>query len=47
MKDIGNALKKTSDGTYGKCSNCGKEINPKRLDVMPEATLCVECGENK
>jgi len=45
LKDIGDALKKTSEGTYGICSKCKKEINPKRLEVMPEATLCVECSE--
>ncbi|MFA6097259.1 MAG: TraR/DksA C4-type zinc finger protein [Candidatus Paceibacterota bacterium] len=45
LKNIGNALKKTSEGTYGICSKCKKDINPKRLEVMPEATLCVECSE--
>lgn len=45
LKNVGNALKKTSEGTYGKCSGCGKSINPKRLEIMPEAILCIECGE--
>lgn len=45
LKDIGDALKKTSEGTYGICSKCKKDINPKRLEIMPEATLCVECSE--
>ena len=44
---IGDALKKTSEGTYGICSNCGKPINPKRLEALPEATLCMECSKRK
>jgi RNA polymerase-binding transcription factor DksA len=44
---VEKALKKTSEGTYGICSNCGKPINPKRIEAMPEATLCIECSEKK
>ena len=47
LKDIESALKKTSENTYGVCSNCGKQINPKRLEAMPEATLCIECSAKK
>ena len=47
LKDIESALKKTSENTYGICSNCGKRINPKRLEAMPEATLCIECSAKK
>lgn len=47
LENISDALKKTSGGTYGICSNCQKPINPKRLEAMPEATLCVQCSERK
>jgi RNA polymerase-binding transcription factor DksA len=47
LKNIEGALKKTSENTYGICSVCGEKINPKRLEVMPEATLCVKCSERK
>ena len=47
LKNIEGALKKTSENTYGVCSVCGGKINPKRLEVMPEATLCVKCSERK
>ena len=47
LENIGDALKKTSEGTYGICSNCGKPIDPKRLEAMPEATLCIECSKRK
>ncbi len=45
LKNIQGALKKTSNGSYGRCSKCGLPINPKRLEAMPEATLCVKCSE--
>ncbi|MCK5084886.1 MAG: TraR/DksA C4-type zinc finger protein [Candidatus Pacebacteria bacterium] len=47
LKNIEGALKKTSENTYDICSACGEKINPKRLEVMPEATLCVKCSERK
>ncbi|MBW6440654.1 TraR/DksA C4-type zinc finger protein [Patescibacteria group bacterium] len=47
LRNIEGALKKTSANTYGVCSACGEKINPKRLEVMPEATLCVKCSEMK
>ena len=47
LKNIEGALKKTSENTYGICSTCGEKINPKRLEIMPEATLCVKCSERK
>ena len=47
LENISGALKKTSEGTYGICSNCQKPINPKRLEAMPEATLCIQCSERK
>ena len=37
------ALKRLDAGTYGKCVNCGKDINPRRLEALPYATLCIDC----
>jgi RNA polymerase-binding transcription factor len=28
---------------FGLCDECGEEIAPRRLEVMPDATLCTEC----
>ncbi len=44
LNSINDALKRMEDGTYGKCSKCGKDINPKRLEVNPGAESCVECA---
>lgn len=43
-KRITHALLRIKKGTYNKCENCGKEIEPERLGAMPTATLCVSCS---
>jgi DnaK suppressor protein len=43
LADVERALKKFEDGSYGLCDNCGKPINPQRLEALPQATLCLEC----
>lgn len=40
---IDEALRRIEDGTYGKCHNCGKQIQIPRLKVVPHARLCIEC----
>lgn len=47
MIDIDDAIRKIEEGTYGTCEECGDEISEKRLAVMPTATLCVDCQENR
>lgn len=39
------ALKRISDGTYGRCATCGDWIPRGRLEVVPYAPLCVGCQE--
>ena len=43
LESIDNALQQAQDGRYGICERCGEPIDPARLEVMPEATLCVKC----
>lgn len=40
---IKSALTKIGKGTYGKCENCGKQIEVGRLMAMPTASLCLSC----
>jgi RNA polymerase-binding transcription factor DksA len=47
LKDVNLALEKIKNGTYGTCEKCGKEIEKERLEVCPEARLCMKCNENK
>ena len=37
------ALEIEIKGAYGICEACGQKIPPERLDILPEATLCVRC----
>jgi len=39
---IDAALARLDDGTYGRCQQCGTEIEPERLEALPWATLCID-----
>jgi RNA polymerase-binding protein DksA len=39
------ALERIESGSYGECASCGEEINRKRLEALPYATLCISCAE--
>jgi RNA polymerase-binding protein DksA len=43
LAHVNEALGRIDDGSYGTCSNCGKPINPARLDALPFSTLCINC----
>ncbi len=43
LVEIEHALDKFEHGTYGLCDVCGQPIAPGRLEVLPEANLCVVC----
>ena len=43
LAEVERALRKFEEGTYGKCDNCGKPIDPARLEALPYATLCMTC----
>jgi DnaK suppressor protein len=43
LEDVHAALRAIEKGQYGLCERCGKEIAPERLEVRPDATLCVQC----
>lgn len=39
-----HALERLQAGLYGTCERCGYEIEPRRLERMPQATQCSECA---
>ncbi|MBA7623505.1 RNA polymerase-binding transcription factor DksA [subsurface metagenome] len=43
LADVGHALQKFEDGSYGLCDNCGKPIAPARMEALPRASLCLDC----
>ena len=42
LAEIGGALARIDDGTYGLCTKCGNPIAPERLEAVPYATLCID-----
>ncbi len=45
LDSIDAALESIEKGTYGICERCGNPIDPARLEVFPEARLCLKCQE--
>jgi DnaK suppressor protein len=44
LADIDAALLRLDLGTYGLCTKCGNEIAVGRLQVRPQASLCIGCA---
>jgi RNA polymerase-binding protein DksA len=42
VDQIDAALARIDAGTYGICTICGKEIDARRLDVLPYAQYCLD-----
>ncbi len=40
---IERALHKIDEGSYGICDDCGKTIDPARLEILPYSNLCIDC----
>jgi len=45
LHEVGSALERIDNGTFGVCVSCGVEINPKRLAAVPWASSCILCQE--
>ncbi|MCB0133114.1 MAG: TraR/DksA C4-type zinc finger protein [Caldilineaceae bacterium] len=45
LKDIDAALRSIEKGRYGICERCDKPIEIGRLEVKPDATLCLSCQQ--
>ena len=45
LRDIDSALTSIEKGRYGICERCNEPIEIARLEVKPDATLCLACQE--
>lgn len=45
LGQVNDALERLEEGTYGRCEQCGEEIDPARLKALPYATLCLRCQQ--
>lgn len=43
LESVNMALRAMEKGSYGTCERCGQPIDPARLEVRPDATMCLEC----
>ncbi len=43
LEDIAHAIARAQELGYGICERCGKRIDPERLEIFPETTLCIDC----
>jgi RNA polymerase-binding protein DksA len=46
LGEIERALGRIDAGTYGTCTNCGREVGEERLEARPWAALCIDCARN-
>lgn len=42
LREVEAALERIREGTYGRCQDCGREIERERLEAYPTATRCIE-----
>jgi DnaK suppressor protein len=47
LEAIEEALLRLENGAYGFCEVCGQPIQPRRLEIMPEASLCRDCASQR
>jgi DnaK suppressor protein len=45
LREVRSALRRIESGTFGICSGCEEDINPKRLAAIPWAPFCIVCQE--
>ena len=47
LQMVDGALVRIEDRRFGVCASCEEEMNPKRLDAVPWARLCLSCQEKQ
>jgi DnaK suppressor protein len=47
LRKVEAALERLRQGTYGVCSICEEEIQPRRLEALPWTDCCLACQEDK
>lgn len=45
LREIERAQARITEGTYGRCTECGEEITRARLEANPSAQRCIRCQE--
>ena len=45
LRKISIALQRMETGEYGLCTECGEQIDEKRIAAHPYASKCIDCAE--
>jgi DnaK suppressor protein len=45
LTQVRDALRRIDEGTYGKCIDCGRDIEPARLEAVPWTPYCLQDQE--
>lgn len=45
LRKISAALRRMDSGEYGLCTECGEQIDEKRIAAHPYASQCIDCAE--
>jgi DnaK suppressor protein len=43
LAQVEAAIARLDDGSFGRCTRCGRDIAPARLDALPWAAHCIDC----
>jgi RNA polymerase-binding protein DksA len=43
IEQVGRAITRIDEGSYGSCERCGQPIDAARLKALPHASLCLDC----
>ena len=44
---VNSALHRINIGEYEFCNDCGKHINPSRLEILPYTQYCIDCASKR
>src|SRR5262245_50199530 len=44
LDEVDGALRRIAEGTYGRCTECGRQIGRGRLDAVPQTRYCIDCA---
>ncbi len=45
--EIEQALQRMEEGRFGACESCGRPIEERRLEFLPQARFCLRCQERE
>ena len=44
LEAVDAALARVDEGTYGRCTTCGRAISSERLEALPATPVCLNCA---